>query len=61
MRKRFGPLAPVYRFKEEADAIRFANDTEFGLASYFYARDIGRVWRVSEALECTAWSASTPG
>ncbi|WP_136418770.1 NADP-dependent succinate-semialdehyde dehydrogenase [Herbaspirillum sp. ST 5-3] len=47
----FGPLAPLFRFKNEADAIAMANDTEFGLASYFYARDIGRVWRVAEALE----------
>lgn len=47
----FGPLAPVFKFKEEKDAIKWANDTEFGLASYFYSRDIGRVWRVSEALE----------
>jgi succinate-semialdehyde dehydrogenase/glutarate-semialdehyde dehydrogenase len=47
----FGPLAGVIRFAQEADAIRMANDTEFGLASYFYARDISRVWRVAEALE----------
>ncbi len=47
----FGPLAPVFRFKTEEEAIRMANDTEFGLASYFYSRDIGRVWRVAEALE----------
>ena len=47
----FGPVAPLYRFKDEAEAIRMANDTEFGLASYFYARDVGRVWRVSEGLE----------
>jgi succinate-semialdehyde dehydrogenase / glutarate-semialdehyde dehydrogenase len=47
----FGPVAPLYRFKNEADAIRMANDTPFGLASYFYARDVGRVWRVSEGLE----------
>jgi succinate-semialdehyde dehydrogenase/glutarate-semialdehyde dehydrogenase len=47
----FGPVAPLYRFKDEADAIRLANATEFGLAAYFYARDIGRVWRVAEALE----------
>ncbi|MCW5729716.1 MAG: NADP-dependent succinate-semialdehyde dehydrogenase [Alphaproteobacteria bacterium] len=47
----FGPLAPLFRFKDEKDAIRMANDTEFGLASYFYARDIGRIWRVSEGLE----------
>jgi succinate-semialdehyde dehydrogenase / glutarate-semialdehyde dehydrogenase len=47
----FGPVAPIFRFKSEADAIEMANDTEFGLASYFYGRDIGRVWRVAEALE----------
>jgi succinate-semialdehyde dehydrogenase/glutarate-semialdehyde dehydrogenase len=47
----FGPLAPVFRFHTEAEAIRMANDTEFGLAAYFYARDIGRVWRVADALE----------
>ena len=47
----FGPVAPLFRFKTEADAIRMANDTEFGLASYFYSRDIGRCWRVSEGLE----------
>ncbi|MBZ8139219.1 succinate-semialdehyde dehydrogenase (NADP(+)) [Rubrivivax gelatinosus] len=47
----FGPVAPVFRFETEAEAITLANDTEFGLASYFYSRDIGRVWRVSEALE----------
>jgi succinate-semialdehyde dehydrogenase/glutarate-semialdehyde dehydrogenase len=48
----FGPVAPLFRFKSEADAICMANDTEFGLAAYFYARDVGRVWRVSSALEC---------
>lgn len=47
----FGPLAPMFSFKTEEEAIRLANDTEFGLASYFYARDVGRIWRVSEALE----------
>ena len=47
----FGPVAPLFRFKTEADAIRMANDTEFGLAAYFYSRDIGRVFRVAEALE----------
>jgi succinate-semialdehyde dehydrogenase/glutarate-semialdehyde dehydrogenase len=47
----FGPVAPIFRFKTEADAIKLANDTPFGLASYFYARDIGRVWRVAAALE----------
>jgi len=48
----FGPLAPVFRFETEEEAVRLANDTPFGLASYFYSRDIGRVWRVAEALEC---------
>jgi succinate-semialdehyde dehydrogenase/glutarate-semialdehyde dehydrogenase len=47
----FGPVAPLYRFKEEHEAIALANDTEFGLAAYFYARDIGRIWRVGEGLE----------
>jgi len=47
----FGPVAPLFRFKSEAEAIKMANDTEFGLAAYFYGRDIGRVWRVAEALE----------
>ncbi|MBB5019282.1 succinate-semialdehyde dehydrogenase/glutarate-semialdehyde dehydrogenase [Chitinivorax tropicus] len=47
----FGPLAPVFRFKTEAEAVQMANDTEFGLASYFYTRDVGRVFRVAEALE----------
>ncbi|RAR64102.1 succinate semialdehyde dehydrogenase [Paraburkholderia unamae] len=47
----FGPVAAVFRFSDEAEVIGLANDTEFGLASYFYSRDIGRVWRVAEALE----------
>ncbi len=47
----FGPVAPIFRFETEEEAVTMANDTEFGLASYFYTRDIGRVWRVSEALE----------
>ncbi|MCC6074158.1 NADP-dependent succinate-semialdehyde dehydrogenase [Pseudomonas sp. GCM10022188] len=47
----FGPLAPIFRFKTEAEAIAMANDTEFGLASYLYTRDLGRAWRVGEALE----------
>lgn len=47
----FGPLAPLFRFNDEADVIAMANDTEFGLASYFYARDLSRVFRVGEALE----------
>ena len=47
----FGPLAPLFRFRTEDEAIELANDTEFGLASYFYTRDLARAWRVSEALE----------
>jgi succinate-semialdehyde dehydrogenase/glutarate-semialdehyde dehydrogenase len=47
----FGPVAPLFRFKTEEEGIAMANDTEFGLASYFYARDIGRIWRVGEGLE----------
>ena len=47
----FGPLAPLFRFKDDADAIAMANDTEFGLAAYFYARDVRRIWRTAEALE----------
>jgi succinate-semialdehyde dehydrogenase/glutarate-semialdehyde dehydrogenase len=47
----FGPVAPLFRFKDEAEVIRLANDTEFGLAAYFYTRDLARSWRVQEALE----------
>ena len=47
----FGPIAPIITFKTEAEAIKIANDTNVGLAAYFYSRDIGRIWRVSEALE----------
>ncbi|BBB30027.1 NAD-dependent succinate-semialdehyde dehydrogenase [Neptunomonas japonica] len=47
----FGPIAPVFRFETEAEAIAMANDTEYGLAAYFYANDLSRVWRVSEGLE----------
>ena len=47
----FGPVAPLFRFETEAEAIRMANDTQFGLAAYFYTRDLARSWRVSEALE----------
>ena len=47
----FGPVAPLFRFKTEEEAIRLANDTEFGLAAYFYTKDVGRVFRVGEALE----------
>jgi succinate-semialdehyde dehydrogenase/glutarate-semialdehyde dehydrogenase len=48
----FGPVAPLLKFDTEEEAIRLANATEFGLASYFYSRDVSRVWRVAEALEC---------
>jgi succinate-semialdehyde dehydrogenase/glutarate-semialdehyde dehydrogenase len=47
----FGPVAPVVKFTDEAEVIRLANDTDYGLASYFYSRDIGRIFRVAEALE----------
>jgi succinate-semialdehyde dehydrogenase/glutarate-semialdehyde dehydrogenase len=47
----FGPVAMLYRFKDEAEAIRLANDTPYGLAAYFYSRDIARVWRVAERLQ----------
>jgi len=47
----FGPVAPLFMFETEDDVIRLANSTQYGLAAYFYARDIGRVWRVAEALE----------
>jgi succinate-semialdehyde dehydrogenase/glutarate-semialdehyde dehydrogenase len=47
----FGPVAPLFRFKTEEEAIAMANDTEYGLAAYFYSRDLSRLWRVSEALE----------
>ena len=47
----FGPVAPIFKFSTEEEAIEMANDTEFGLASYIYTRDIGRVWRVSEGIE----------
>ncbi|MGV8898603.1 MAG: NADP-dependent succinate-semialdehyde dehydrogenase [Burkholderiaceae bacterium] len=47
----FGPLAPLFRFKTDAEVLALANDTEFGLASYFFSRDIGRVWRIAEGLE----------
>lgn len=47
----FGPVAPLFRFKTEEQAIEMANDTEYGLAGYFYSRDVGRIWRVAEALE----------
>jgi succinate-semialdehyde dehydrogenase/glutarate-semialdehyde dehydrogenase len=47
----FGPVAPVFRFETEVEAVSAANHTEFGLASYFYSRDVGRIFRVAEALE----------
>jgi len=47
----FGPMAPIFKFETEEEAIAMANDTEFGLAAYFYSRDIGRIWRVAEGLE----------
>ncbi len=47
----FGPMAPLFRFSSEDQAIRYANDTEYGLAAYFYTRDLARSWRVAEALE----------
>ena len=47
----FGPVAPLFKFKTEAEVVKMANDTEFGLASYLYSRDMGRIWRVSEGLE----------
>jgi succinate-semialdehyde dehydrogenase/glutarate-semialdehyde dehydrogenase len=47
----FGPVAPLFRFYKDEEAIQFSNDTEFGLASYFFSRDVGRIWRVSEGLE----------
>jgi succinate-semialdehyde dehydrogenase/glutarate-semialdehyde dehydrogenase len=47
----FGPVAPLYRFKSEKELLDLANDTEYGLAAYFYSRDVGRVWRVAEGLE----------
>lgn len=47
----FGPLAPVFRFKSDEEVVKWANDTEFGLAAYFYSRDIGRIWKTAEQLE----------
>ena len=47
----FGPMAPLYRFKTDAEAIKMDSDTELGLAAYFYSRDIGRIWRGAAALE----------
>jgi succinate-semialdehyde dehydrogenase / glutarate-semialdehyde dehydrogenase len=48
----FGPVAPLFRFYKEEEAVQVSNDTEFGLASYFFSRDIGRIWRVADQLEC---------
>jgi succinate-semialdehyde dehydrogenase/glutarate-semialdehyde dehydrogenase len=56
----FAPLAPIITFKDEADVIAMANDSEFGLASYFYAKDMARVWRVAEALESGMVGVNTP-
>ena len=47
----FGPVAPLFKFTNEAEVVAMANDSEFGLAAYFYSRDLARVWRVAEALE----------
>ena len=55
----FGPLAPLFRFKTEEDVVQMANDTEYGLAAYFYSRDLGRVWRVAEALESVSYTHLT--
>ncbi len=58
----FGPFAPVFKFETEQEAVDAANNTEFGLASYFYSRDIGRIYRVAEALESVWWrEAVRPG
>lgn len=56
----FGPLAPLFKFKDEDEVIRLANDTNYGLAAYFYARDMGRVWRVAEALEYGMVGVNSP-
>ena len=55
----FGPVAPIYKFSSDEEVIKLANDTPFGLASYFYARDIGRIWKVAEALEYGIVSVNT--
>ena len=55
----FGPLAPVFRFSTEEEAIQLANDTEYGLAAYFFTRDNARVWRVGEALEAGVIGVNT--
>jgi len=56
----FAPLAPIVAFTDEAEVIAMANDSEFGLAAYFYARDMARVWRVAEALESGMVGVNTP-
>jgi succinate-semialdehyde dehydrogenase / glutarate-semialdehyde dehydrogenase len=56
----FGPVAPLYRFKTDDEAIKVANDTEFGLAAYFYSRDIGRTWRVAEGSNTASSASSRP-
>ena len=56
----FGPLAGIFKFETEEEVLKLANDTEFGLASYFYSRDIGRVWRMGEKLESGMVGANTP-
>ena len=48
----FGPLAPLFKFSSDAEVIEMANDTEFGLAGYFFSKDFNRIWRVAAALEC---------
>jgi succinate-semialdehyde dehydrogenase/glutarate-semialdehyde dehydrogenase len=55
----FGPLAPIIKFETEEEVIKKANDTEFGLAGYFFSRDIGRVWRMAEALQVGMVGANT--
>ncbi len=55
----FGPVAPLFRFNSEAQAIQMANDTEYGLAAYFYSRDVNRIWRVAEQLEYGMVSINT--
>ena len=55
----FGPVAPLIRFSGETEAIRIANDTRYGLAAYVFSRDIGRVWRVADALECGSVGVNT--
>ena len=55
----FGPVAPIYKFSSDEEVINLANDTPYGLASYFYARDIGKIWKVAEALEYGIVSVNT--